>query len=168
MLEALAQNRAAVIGNLRMILVVFYQYPESVRRISTVPIEDFMAEIFDDWIDRLLVVAVVRERLRAVAKQAVEERRHVFFRLRKSALTTAQCRNSHRRWRNTSKSSLKRFSARSGRRSLLMTSSERACTCSGKGSASIVLALTLRIRTWRGSKQGIQTSVSLEDQFELG
>jgi hypothetical protein len=67
MLEAFPQNGAAIIGDLRMILVVFHQCPEGVRRISTVSIGDIVAEIFDDRVERLLV-AEVRDRLRAIAE----------------------------------------------------------------------------------------------------
>ena len=83
MLEAFAQNRAAIVGHLWVDSVVVYQGFEGVGRVSATSFASRMAQVVDDGVvGRLLALLariVERRLLRAVAEKTVEEGRHIFF-----------------------------------------------------------------------------------------
>lgn len=78
MLETLAQNRTAVVGNLWVVLVVLDQRSEGVRRISTIPLVHIVTEVFDDWVEGGNVLTEVSDR-GAIAEETVEESYNIFF-----------------------------------------------------------------------------------------
>ena len=83
-LDALAQDGPAVVGNIGVILVVFHEDPQSIGGVSAAPLGNIVAEVFDDGVYSrwLLLLRKVGRRLRTVAKKAAEKSSYILFRLR--------------------------------------------------------------------------------------